>query len=47
MDGRVDDPLRYCETRKERIEFSVGCDVTQEFKRAVYEVEDWKPLMKE
>jgi len=47
--GYQHDLLRYCETRKKRIEFSVGCDVTPEFKRAVYEAEeaDWTPLMKE
>jgi hypothetical protein len=46
--GYQHDLLKFCETREERIEFTVGCDVTQEFKRAVYEVEeaDWHPLMK-
>ncbi len=42
--GYQHDLLKYCETRK--IEFSVGCNVTPEFKRAVYEVEeaDWHSL---
>jgi hypothetical protein len=28
-----------------RIEFSIGCDVTQEFKKAVNEAEEWHPLI--
>ena len=50
--GYQHDLLKYCETRKGepfgRIEFSIGCDVTPEFKRAVYEVEeaDWNPVLK-
>ena len=46
--GYQHDLLKFCETREKRIEFTIGCDVTQEFKRAVYEVEeaDWNPLMK-
>ncbi len=45
--------LRYCwggkDERFERIEFAIGCDVTQEFKKAVGEVreEDWKPMYRE
>ena len=44
--------LRYCEgqdnKRCGRIEFTIGCDVTPEFKKAVLEVgdEDWTVLMK-
>jgi hypothetical protein len=44
--------LRYCDgqdnKRCGRIEFTVGCDVTPEFKKAVLEVadEDWTVLMK-
>jgi hypothetical protein len=44
--------LRYCDEEKNkwcgRIEFTVGCDVTHEFKRAVLEVgeEDWRVLNK-
>ena len=46
--GYQHDLLKFCETREDRIEFTVGSDVTQEFKRAVHEVEeaDWNPLMK-
>lgn len=42
--------LRYCEGGKDervgRIEFAVGCDITQEFRKAVQEVPDseWKPI---
>ena len=42
--------LRYCAAGKNErfgvIEFAIGCDVTQEFRRAVAKVEerDWKPL---
>jgi hypothetical protein len=43
--------LAYCEKstneRFGRIEFAIGCDVTKEFKKAVAEVEEWKPLTKE
>jgi len=49
--GYQHDLLRYCEktnhSRFGRIEFAIGCDVTKEFKKAVAEVEAWKPLMKE
>lgn len=44
--------LKYCEMggskRFGRIEFAIGCDVTQEFKKVVAEVEEWawKPLYK-
>ena len=30
-----------------RIEFAIGTDVTKEFRKAVAEVEEWKPVMKE
>lgn len=45
--------MKYCETgenkRFGRIEFTISCDVTREFRRAVEEVaeEDWHPLYKE
>jgi len=45
--------LRYCDTEKNKrvgkIEFAVGCDVTEEFKKAVLEVEEsqWHPIYKE
>ena len=45
--------LRYCDAGKNerfgRIRFSIGCDVTAEFKRAVPEVpeSEWKPLYQE
>jgi hypothetical protein len=49
--GYQHDLLRYCEKGKNkrfgRIAFAIGCDVTKEFKKAVDEVEAWKPLMKE
>jgi len=47
--GYQHDLLKFCETREKRIEFTVGCDVTPEFKRAVYDVEeaDWNVLTKE
>jgi hypothetical protein len=49
--GYQHDLLRYCEkgenTRFGRIEFAIGADVTKEFKKAVAEVEAWKPVMKE
>ncbi len=44
--------LKYCETgeneRFGRIEFAIGCDVTDEFKAAVLEVEEeeWHPIYK-
>jgi hypothetical protein len=44
--------MRWCEKgeskRFGRIEFAIGCDVTQEFKKAVRELEeqDWQPLYK-
>jgi hypothetical protein len=48
--GYQHDLLRYCEkgenTRFGRIEFAIGCDVTKEFKKAVSEAEEWKPVMK-
>jgi len=49
--GYQHDLLRYCEkgehTRFGRIEFAIGVDVTKEFKKAVAETEEWKPVMKE
>lgn len=45
--------LRYCDTEENKrvgkIEFAVGCDVTEEFKKAVLEVEEsqWHPIYKE
>ncbi|MBW2544829.1 MAG: IS1380 family transposase [Deltaproteobacteria bacterium] len=44
--------LRYCATGKNSrfgvIDFAIGCDVTQEFKKAVAQIEDseWKPIYK-
>ena len=44
--------LKYCDRednkRCGRIEFTVGCDVTSEFKKALGEIseEDWRPLKK-
>jgi len=42
--------LKYCEKgtneRFGRIEFAIGCDVTKEFKKAVFDAEEWKPVMK-
>jgi Transposase DDE domain group 1 len=49
--GYQHDLLRYCEktnhSRFGRIEFAIGADVTKAFKKAVAEVEEWKPLTKE
>lgn len=51
--GYQHDLLRYCEMKENerfgRIEFAIGCDVTPEFKRAVWEVaeDDWRPVYKE
>jgi hypothetical protein len=49
--GYQHDLLKYCEKGKHarfgRIEFAVGADVTKEFKKAVAEAEEWKPVMKE
>jgi hypothetical protein len=50
--GYQHDLLRYCDEEKNkwcgRIEFTVGCDVSVEFKKAVMEVaqEDWRILKK-
>lgn len=50
--GYQHDLLRYCATgensRFREIEFAIGCDVTQEFKKAVAQVEEseWKPIYK-
>ncbi len=50
--GYQHDLLKYCEMgenkRFGRIEFAVGCDVTEEFKKAVLEVEEsqWHPTYK-
>ena len=49
--GYQHDLLRYCEHEQHerfgRIEFAIGADVTKEFKKAVTEAEEWKPVMKE
>jgi hypothetical protein len=49
--GYQHDLLRYCEKgenkRFGRIEFAIGADVTKAFRKAVAEVEEWKPVMKE
>jgi hypothetical protein len=49
--GYQHDLLKYCEkgesTRFGRIEFAIGADVTKDFKKAVEEAEDWKPVMRE
>jgi hypothetical protein len=45
--------LKYCEMgenkRFGRVEFAIGCDVVEEFKKAVYKVAecDWQPICKE
>jgi len=50
--GYQHDLLKYCEMgenkRFGKIEFAVGCDVTEEFKKAVLEVEEseWHPIYK-
>jgi hypothetical protein len=50
--GYQHDLLRYCATGENRrfgvIDFAIGCDVTQEFKKAVAQVEEseWKPIYK-
>src|SRR3990172_4066979 len=50
--GYQHDLLGYCDKednkRFGKIEFAIGCDVTQEFRRAVSEVpeEDWRPLFR-
>ena len=48
--GYQHDLLKYCEkkdSRFGRIEFAIGADVTSEFKKAIAEAEEWKPVMKE
>ncbi len=51
--GYQHDFMRYCDLtdnkRFGRIEFAIGADVTQEFRKAVSEVleEDWRPLYRE
>jgi hypothetical protein len=49
--GYQHDLLKYCEKgenrRFGRIEFAIGADVTREFRKAVAEAEEWKPVMKE
>jgi hypothetical protein len=48
--GYQHDLLKYCEKAENRrfgrIEFAIGADVTPEFKKAVAEAEEWKPLCK-
>jgi len=49
--GYQHDLLKYCEKgenkRFGRIEFAIGADVTKEFKKAVAEAEEWKPVTKD
>jgi len=49
--GYQHDLLKYCEkgehSRFGRIEFAIGADVTREFKKAVAQADEWKPVMKE
>jgi len=49
--GYQHDLLKYCgkgeNTRFGRIEFAIGADVTREFKKAVAEAEEWKPVTKD
>jgi hypothetical protein len=49
--GYQHDLLKYCENAENerfgRIEFAIGADVTPEFKKAVAQAEEWKPLLKE
>jgi hypothetical protein len=49
--GYQHDLLTYCEkgenTRFGRIEFSIGADVTKEFRKAVEDAEECQPVMKE
>ena len=51
--GYQHDLLRYCDTEENKmfgkIEFAIGCDVTEEFKKAVLDVEgsQWHPIYKE
>jgi hypothetical protein len=49
--GYQHDLLKYCEKGEQarfgRIEFAIGADVTKEFKKAVAEAEEWRPVMKE
>lgn len=51
--GYQHDLLRYCDAKENkqfgRIEFAIGSDVTQEFRKAVTAVreEDWQPLLRE
>ena len=50
--GYQHDLLEYCDKEDNKcfgkIEFAIGCDVTQEFRKAVSEVpeEDWRPLFR-
>ena len=48
--GYQHDLMKYCEqgnTPFGRVEFAIGADVTKEFRKAVAEVEEWRPVMKE
>ena len=49
--GYRHDLMKYCENgeniRFGRIEFAIGADVTPEFKKAVAQAEEWKPLCNE
>ena len=47
--GYQHDLLKYCDDEQKhphfgRIEFAISCDVTPEFKKAVNEAEEWRPL---
>jgi len=48
--GYQHDLMRYCDNEEEhsrfgRVEFAIGADVTPEFKKAVRETEEWRPLL--
>jgi hypothetical protein len=49
--GYQHDLLKYCEKgenqRFGRIGFAIGVDVTKEFRKAVLDADEWKPVMKE
>jgi hypothetical protein len=47
--GYQHDLITYCNDEERhprfgRIEFAIGCDVTPEFKKAVHEAKEWRPL---
>jgi len=48
--GYQHDLLKYCDDEQKhphfgRIEFAISCDVTPEFKKAVNETKEWRPLL--